>query len=121
MTLWQLNPFFFSRKLQGKGSDILKRSSYCLILQELQEHEDGLDLLGDGSWHHPIPGRAWGGDGCNAHDGIETPPLARSRERGMFASHSTVWSCVSVSLGKTLIFSIQNTEAQTRLGGRKPW
>lgn len=61
--------FFFSRQLQGKGCDILKGSSYCLILQELQVHEDGLDLLGAGSWHHPVPGKAWGGDGCNANDG----------------------------------------------------
>lgn len=49
--------FFFSRQLQGKGCDILKGSSYCLIFLELQVHEDGRDLLGAGGWHHPIPGR----------------------------------------------------------------
>lgn len=58
VTLWQLIPvFFFSRQLQGKGCDILKGSSYCLIFLELQVHEDGRDLLGAGGWHHPIPGR----------------------------------------------------------------
>lgn len=69
VTLWQLNPRGFLRQLQGEGVDILKGSGYCLILQELRAHEDGLDFLGAGGWHHPIPGRAWGGDGCDANDG----------------------------------------------------
>lgn len=57
--VWQFNRafFFVLRQLQGKGCDILKGSGYCLILQELQVHEEGLDLLRTG-WHHPIPGKA---------------------------------------------------------------
>lgn len=59
--VWQFNRafvcLFVLRQLQGKGCDILKGSGYCLILQELQVHEEGLDLLRTG-WHHPNPGKA---------------------------------------------------------------
>lgn len=58
---------FFSGQFQGKECDVLKGSSCRLTLQELQVYGDGLHLLGAGGWWHPIPGMAWGGDGCSAN------------------------------------------------------